>query len=430
MHPIEKQVDRRGRADRPARRRQVRRRRLRGLRRPARRRHLGGQRAVQPARRRGRAGRATSGAQTLPRRRARWRRSSKGEATDETGTTITFWPDADIFETVEFDYETLRTRFQQMAFLNKGLRITLTDERRGRRRGETTTASRAHRRLPLRRGLVDYVEYLNSAKKAEVVHDEVIAFEPRTPSARSSLEVAMQWTTAYSESVHTYANTINTHEGGTHEEGFRAALTTLVNRYAREKGILKEKDENLTGDDIREGLTAVISVKLGRAAVRGPDQDQARQHRGQGVRAAGRQRPARRLVRAQPEPGPRHHPQGDPGRRRPHGRPQGARARPGARACSSAAACPASSATARARTRRICEIFIVEGDSAGGSAVQRPRPGDPGDPAAARQDPQRREGAARPRARQRRGPGDDHRVRHRHRRGLRHREGRGTTRSC
>ena len=111
-------------------------------------------------------------------------------------------------------------------------------------------------------GLVDYVEYLNSGKKVDVVHEEVIAFESEDTERHIALEVAMQWTNAYSESVHTYANTINTHEGGTHEEGFRAALTTLINKYAREKSILKEKDENLSGDDIREGLTAVISVKL------------------------------------------------------------------------------------------------------------------------------------------------------------------------
>ena len=161
---------------------------------------------------------------------------AQGEATTETGTTITFWPNDEIFETVQFDWDTLRTRFQQMAFLNKGLRITITDERVATE-GETIVAKEAGDE-PLReefyyeQGLVDYVEFLNSAQKTEVVHP-------------------------------TYANTINTHEGGTHEEGFRAALTTLVNRYAREKGILKEKDENLSGDDVREGLTAVISIKLG-----------------------------------------------------------------------------------------------------------------------------------------------------------------------
>ena len=178
----------------------------------------------------------------------------RGEASDETGTTQTFWPNDEIFESVEFDFETLRARFQQMAFLNKGLRITLTDERDNEHGSESYLYER---------GLVDYVEYLNKTKKNELVHPEVIAFESEDTERRISLEVAMQWTNGYTESVHTYANTINTHEGGTHEDGFRAALTTLVNRYAREKAILKEKDENLSGDDVREGLTAVISVKLG-----------------------------------------------------------------------------------------------------------------------------------------------------------------------
>ncbi|MEY4457491.1 MAG: topoisomerase (ATP-hydrolyzing) subunit [Actinomycetota bacterium] len=178
--------------------------------------------------------------------------------TDETGTTITFWPNGEIFETTVFDYETLRTRFQQMAFLNKGLSITLTDYRE--QNDDGTNRSNV---FLYERGLVDYVEYLNSAKKIEVVHPEIISFESEDTERRISLEMAMQWTTAYSESIHTYANTINTHEGGTHEEGFRAALTSLVNRYAREKNILRDKDENLSGDDVREGLTAVISVKLG-----------------------------------------------------------------------------------------------------------------------------------------------------------------------
>ncbi|UOE43408.1 DNA topoisomerase (ATP-hydrolyzing) subunit B [Agromyces larvae] len=190
----------------------------------------------------------------------------------ETGTTVTFWPSADIFETVEFDYETLRTRFQQYAFLNKGLRITLTDLRGSDEAADPadvdldtdapTVGPRSDTFL-YERGLVDYVEYLNRSKKAELVNDEIISFEAEDTERKIALEVAMQWTTAYTESVHTYANTINTHEGGTHEEGFRAALTTLVNKYAREKGILKEKDDNLSGDDVREGLTAVISIKLG-----------------------------------------------------------------------------------------------------------------------------------------------------------------------
>ncbi len=191
----------------------------------------------------------------------------KGEETDQTGTTITFWPDPTIFtETVDFDYDTLRTRFQQMAFLNKGLRIELHDERVGATvdeevDGVVVTRQRTDTFL-YERGLVDYVEYLNRVRKAEHVNEEIIDFESEDTERKIALEVAMQWTTSYTENVFTYANTINTHEGGTHEEGFRAALTTLVNKYARATNLLKDKDENLSGDDVREGLTAVISVKL------------------------------------------------------------------------------------------------------------------------------------------------------------------------
>ncbi|BCW65243.1 DNA gyrase subunit B [Arthrobacter sp. NicSoilB4] len=200
----------------------------------------------------------------------------KGEETDETGTTQTFYPDAGIFEVTDFDFETLRARFQQMAFLNKGLRITLTDERRAAEEPsedgdldldvvptEGEVPAEFHTVVyQYDNGLLDYVQHLNSGKKVDVVHEDVIAFETEDTERHIALEMAMQWTNAYSESVHTYANTINTHEGGTHEEGFRAAMTSLINRYAREKSIIKEKDDNLTGDDIREGLTAVISVKL------------------------------------------------------------------------------------------------------------------------------------------------------------------------
>jgi DNA gyrase subunit B len=191
----------------------------------------------------------------------------KGEVTDETGTTITFWPDPGIFETVHFDYDTLRTRFQQQAFLNKGLRIALDDQRADSAYMVDLEDGTSEERTPsddflYERGLVDYVEYLNKLRKAEVVNDEIIEVESEDTVRHISLELAMQWTTSYTENVFTFANTINTHEGGTHEEGFRAALTTKINAYAREKGLLKEKDDNLTGDDIREGLTAVISVKL------------------------------------------------------------------------------------------------------------------------------------------------------------------------
>lgn len=193
---------------------------------------------------------------------------AKGEDSSETGTTITFWPDDTIFETVVFDYDTLRTRFQQMAFLNKGLRISLRDERPeglvdidGLADADAAPQPRSDSFL-YERGLVDYVEHLNRVRHAEVVNDEIIEVESEDTERKIAMELAMQWTTSYTENVFTFANTINTHEGGTHEEGFRAALTTLVNRYARAQNLLKEKDDNLTGEDIREGLTAVISVKL------------------------------------------------------------------------------------------------------------------------------------------------------------------------
>ncbi|MDC7121859.1 DNA topoisomerase (ATP-hydrolyzing) subunit B [Cellulomonas fimi] len=202
----------------------------------------------------------------------------QGEPTTETGTSQTFWADSTIFETVDYDFETLRSRFQQTAFLNKGLKITLTDERPQHTgtEDEVTDAEPVqdedqpvdtpqHRTVTYKYdgGLVDYVAHLNAAKKVELVHPDVIEITSEDTERRISVDIALQWTSAYSESVHTFANTISTTEGGTHEEGFRAAMTSLINRYAREKNIIKEKDENLTGDDIREGLTAVISVKLG-----------------------------------------------------------------------------------------------------------------------------------------------------------------------
>ena len=210
---------------------------------------------------------------------------AKQEPTDETGTTVTYWASEEVFDTTDYDFETIRARFQQMAFLNKGLRINLVDERIDpadvveadevdldnldegvekvtQSNGDTP---RTARKVSYRYdgGLVDYVKHLVGSKKSDPIHPEIISIESEDPARELSLELAMQWTTAYSESVHTYANTINTHEGGTHEEGFRAAMTKLVNEFARRQGLLKDKDENLTGDDIREGLTAVVSVKLG-----------------------------------------------------------------------------------------------------------------------------------------------------------------------
>jgi len=181
------------------------------------------------------------------------------ETTDETGTAVTFWADGDIFETTEYSFDTLSRRFQEMAFLNKGLTIGLTDERTDHVDDEGKPFSVTYH---YEGGISDFVTYLN-ARKGDVIHPTVIDFEAEDKARTISVEVAMQWNTAYSEGVYSFANTIHTHEGGTHEEGFRAALTGLINRYAREKKLLREKDENLTGEDIREGLTAIISVKLG-----------------------------------------------------------------------------------------------------------------------------------------------------------------------
>jgi DNA gyrase subunit B len=293
-----------------------------------------------------------------------WRQSSPtaasrraaraGETTDETGTVITFWPDATIFETVEFDYDTLRTRFQQTAFLNKGLRITLRDLRPPRRTSSTAKTA-AVEKQPLddfhyERGLVDYVEYLNKMRKAEVVNDEIIEVESEDTERHISLELAMQWTTSYTENVFTFANTINTHEGGTHEEGFRAALTTLINKYARANNLLKEKDDNLTGDDIREGLTAVISVKLSEPQFEGRPRPSSATPR--------RRRSCRRSSATSSPTGStatRRRPSAS-SRRRSMPRPRAAarKARETARRKSvfESAPCPTSSRTARARTRR------------------------------------------------------------------------------
>jgi len=216
-----------------------------------------------------------------------------------TGTKIRFWADPEIFETTEFDYDTIARRLQEMAFLNKGLTIELIDERVTQEQieleeiadaesgeasadetsfddvpdaGDTfneeddsknvTKADKKRRKkitFHYPEGLTDYVKFLNKSKSA--IHPTIVSFEAKGEDHEA--EVALQWNQGYKQSVHTFANTINTHEGGTHEEGFRAALTSLMNRYAKEHKLIKDKDGNLSGDDCREGLAAVISVKVG-----------------------------------------------------------------------------------------------------------------------------------------------------------------------
>ncbi|MFF3001409.1 DNA topoisomerase (ATP-hydrolyzing) subunit B [Kitasatospora sp. NPDC057940] len=191
------------------------------------------------------------------------------EGSEQTGTTVTFWADPEIFETTVYSFETLSRRFQEMAFLNKGLSISLTDERPEHVDEEGKPLSVTYK---YDGGIADFVAHLNS-RKGEVIHPSVIDFEAEDKDKAISVEIAMQWNSSYTEGVYSFANTIHTHGGGTHEEGFRAALTGLVNRYARDKKLLREKDDNLSGEDIREGLTAIISVKLGEPQFEGQTKD-------------------------------------------------------------------------------------------------------------------------------------------------------------
>ncbi len=181
----------------------------------------------------------------------------KGEATALHGTTVTFWPSHEIFDTTDFSFETLSTRFREMAFLNKGLILTLKDLRPGRvdDKGEPLEA-----RYHYEDGIIDFVKHLNLSKG--VTHKSIIAFENDDPKLHMTLEIAMQWNSGFTESVYTFANAINTQEGGTHEEGFRTALTSIVNKFGEEWGFIRKKEDRLTGDDIREGLTAIVSIKI------------------------------------------------------------------------------------------------------------------------------------------------------------------------
>ncbi len=185
------------------------------------------------------------------------------EKTEESGTRITFYANAEIFDTVDFSYDTLKTRFREMAFLNKGLELVLRDDREAVADSELGTVDEIERDARFRydKGLVDYVEYINVGSKSPI-HRDIIALEADDDTKGLSLEIAMQWNDSFVESVHTFANTINTHEGGTHEEGFRAALTSTVNKFATVQGLIKKASDNLSGEDIREGLTAIVSIKL------------------------------------------------------------------------------------------------------------------------------------------------------------------------
>ena len=308
----------------------------------------------------------------------------QGEKTRKTGTTIRFWADPDIFETTNYDFETIARRLQEMAFLNKGLTIELTDERvapeevvddivsdqaEAPKSAEEKAAEAAsphkvkHRVFHYPGGLVDFVKHINRTKNP--IQPSVIDFDGKGEG--HEVEIAMQWNGGYSESVHTFANTINTHEGGTHEEGFRAALTSVVNKYAKDKKLLKDKDPNLSGEDIREGLAAVISVKVSQPQFEG----QTKTKLGNTEVKSFVQKVCNEQIAHWFEANPAE------AKTVVNKAVQSAQARAAARkardlvrrkSATDIGGLPGKLADCRSADPRACELYVVEGDSAGGSA--------------------------------------------------------------
>ena len=314
------------------------------------------------------------------------------EPGERTGTTVTFWASPDIFETTTYSLETITSRIREMAFLNKGLEIVVRDERPhaddiAEAVEDDTVAAGVggaggaaiprpgggglEQIFKYERGLVDYVEHLNRRKQP--ANPTIISFEAESPAGvenHMSLEVAMQWNTTFSESVHTFANTINTHEGGTHEEGFRAALTSLVNNWGEEWGLIKKPEDRVKGDDIREGLTAIISIKMGEPQFEGQTKTKLGNTEAKGF--------VQRVVNDQlgawfeQNPGE--------GRDIVRKAQAAASARIAARKARDLArnrkgllgggGLPGKLSDCQSTNPAECEVFIVEGDSAGGSARQ------------------------------------------------------------
>ncbi len=297
---------------------------------------------------------------------------AKGEATAEQGTVVTFWPDDSIFETVHFDFETLSRRFQEMAFLNRGLTIALTDERMPAPTDEIADESvpeeSGARAVTYRYdgGIADFVKHLNA--KRGPAHPTVVDFEAEDEDKGISAEVALQWNQGFTESVYTFANTINTTEGGTHEEGFRAALTTLVNKFARTWNVLKDKDPNLSGEDIREGLTAIVSVKLREPQFEGQTKTKLGNTEAKSVVQSVVNEQLGAWFEANPAEGR------DIARKAvsaSHARMAARKARDLARnrkGLLGGGGLPGKLIDCSSRDPELCELFVVEGDSAGGSA--------------------------------------------------------------
>jgi DNA gyrase subunit B len=275
--------------------------------------------------------------------------------TNETGTTVTFKPDPEIFtETTEFEYDTLQTRIRELAFLNKGIEIVLRDERSGA--GDTYKYDG---------GIIEFVQYLNRNK--ELLHEQPIYVEGMRENIQ--VEIALQYNDSYTENIYSFANNIHTHEGGTHESGFKSALTRIINEYVRRIGLLKDNDSNLTGEDVREGLTAIISVKIPEPQFEGQTKTKLGNGEVRGIVESLFAEKFQEFLDENPSVARRISEKGV----------QAARAREAARkareltrrkSALEVSALPGKLADCSSKDASICELYIVEGDSAGGSAKQ------------------------------------------------------------